>query len=65
MKGWREFIEMERPFGYCYTPWLKDDEDLFLYAPDGFNSLSSEERESICNGIGAASGLSRLVPNTI
>ena len=65
MKGWREFLEMERPLGYCYTPWLKDDEDLFLYAPDGFNSLSSEERESICNGIGAASGLSRLVPDTI
>lgn len=65
MKGWREFLEMERPEGYCYTPWFKDDETLFLYAPDGFNSLSSEERESICNGIGASSGLSRLVPDTI
>ena len=65
MKGWREFLEMERPLGYCYTPWFKDDETLFLYAPDGFNSLSSEERGSICNGIGAASGLSRLLPDTI
>lgn len=65
MKGWREFLGMERPEGYSYTPWFKDDETLFLYAPDGFNSLSSEERESICNGIGAASGLSRLMPDTI
>ena len=65
MKDWREFLEMDRPEGYCYTPWVKDDEDLFLYAPDGFNSLSSEERASICNGIGASSGLSRLVPDTI
>ena len=65
MKDWREFLDMERPEGYCYTPWFKDDENLFLYAPDGFNSLSSEERESICNGIGASSGLSRLVPDTI
>lgn len=65
MKDWREFLGMERPEGYCYTPWFKDDETLFLYAPDGFNNLSSEERESICNGIGASSGLSRLVPDTI
>ena len=65
MKDRREFLGMERPEGYCYTPWFKDDETLFLYAPDGFNNLSSEERESICNGIGASSGLSRLVPDTI
>lgn len=37
----------------------------FLYFPVGFEELSEELRGSICNGIGAATGLSRLVPNTI
>ena len=65
MKGWREFLEARKPDGYVDVLWEVDGKVGFLHAPDGFNSLSSEERESICNGIGAASGLSRLVPDTI
>ena len=65
MKGWGEFLEMERPEGYSDVLWTDGEVAAFLYAPDGFADLLPSERSSICNGIGASSGLSRLVPDTI
>ena len=65
MKGWREFLKMERPEGYSDVLWSDGEVAAFLYAPDGFADLLPLERSSICNGIGASSGLSRLVPDTI
>ena len=65
MKGWREFLEMERPEGYSDVLWADGEVAAFFYAPDGFADLLPSKRSSICNGIGAASGLSRLVPDTI
>ena len=65
MKGWREFLKMERPEGYSDVLWSDGEVAAFLYAPDGFADLLPSERSSICNGIGASSGLSRLLPDTI
>ena len=65
MKGWREFLEMERPEGYSDVLWSDGEAVAFLYAPDDFADLLPSERSAICNGIGASSGLSRLVPDTI
>jgi hypothetical protein len=39
-----------------------EENNLILYAPEGFNELTKEEKSKICNGCGAKGGLP--VPNT-
>ena len=49
---------MKIPIGYIET-------EKGLWVQPGFLALTEEEKSKICNGIGAASGLSKHIPSTI
>ena len=53
--------------GFCPQGYIvaKDGEYEGLLVRPSFLLLSADERKGICNGIGAASGLSKHFPNTI
>lgn len=65
MKDYKHFLTLEKPIGYAPERIEVDGKTVTLYAPYQFQFLSREERKGICNGIGAATGLSKYVPNTI
>lgn len=47
----------------CGKAYRLDDEGLWYL--EGYYELTDEQRKSICNGIGAASGVSKKFPNTV
>lgn len=53
------------PDGYSIYRYKVNGREVELLFRNGYTLLSPLERATICNGMGADSGLSRLVPNTI
>ena len=56
--------EFEMPDDWIPAGYVVADSDGCVFREE-FLAMSKKERDKICNGVGAADGLSKLVPDTV